>query len=109
MSKGKHAFGFCDRSGQRHPLKDLIEQYHDGFPTGLRVGRDMLDQDHPQLRLGDVDAADDQSLDDPRPDRGLAEARALSAWNPVGGGVTAMGSRTVGLNVLAGVGRVAAT
>lgn len=109
MSKRKHAYGFCDRSGFRYPLKDLVPEYKDGYPTGLRVGKDMLDQDHPQLRLGDVDASDDQSLDDPRPDTTLRTTRSLSAWNPVGGGVTEAGTRTVGLDVFAAVGRVSAS
>jgi hypothetical protein len=109
VSKGKHSFGISDRSGARYKLTDLVEQYRDGFPTGLRVGRDEVDQDHPQLRIGDVDAADDMSLDDPRPDTNLAESRALTAWDPVGGGITEMGTRTVGLDVVAHVGRVTVT
>ena len=86
----KHAFGFCDRTGFRYPLDELVEQYVNRQPTGLLVGKDMVDIDHEQLRLGEVDANDKQSLDNPRPDRGLAQSRALSSWKPVGANMPAM-------------------
>lgn len=83
-SVGKHAFGFCDRTGFRYPLKDLVPQYENRKPTGLLVGKDVLDIDQEQLQLGDVDANDPQSLLNPRPDTGLAASRALWGWSPVG-------------------------
>ena len=83
----KHAFGFCDRTGFRYPLKDLVPQYENEIPTGLLVGKDMVDIDHEQLQLGEVDANDKQSLDNPRPDQGLAESRAMASWNPVGANI----------------------
>jgi hypothetical protein len=85
-AKGKHAFGYCDRTGFRYPLKDLVPQYKNRKPTGLLVGRDVVDIDHEQLRLGEVDASDPQGLLNPRPDKGLAESRKLYSWNPVGTG-----------------------
>lgn len=81
---GKHAFGFCDRTGFRYPLKDLVPQYVNRQPTGLLVGRDVLDIDQEQLQLGEVDANDSQTLLNPRPDKDLAASRALYSWNPVG-------------------------
>ena len=82
---GKKALGICDRSGFEYLLKDLVEEYEDGVPNGLRVGRDMLDPDHPQLKLGDVDASDRQSLDNARPENAdLAASRGMYSWNPVG-------------------------
>lgn len=102
----KNALGLCDRTGFVYPLKDLVQQYRNGKPTGLWVGRDVVDIDHEQLRLGDIDASDDQSLENPSPDNTLTETRALFAYNPVGGGVTEFGSRTVGLDVIAYAGRV---
>jgi hypothetical protein len=93
---GKKAFGFCDRTGFRYPLKDLVPQIENGRPNGLLVGRDVVDEDQPQL----------QALRDPRPDQGLAESRKLYAWDPVGGGNSALGSRTVGLDITAVVGKV---
>jgi hypothetical protein len=92
-ASGKHAFGFCDRTGFRYPLKDLVDQIENGKPTGLRVGRDMLDKDHPQWQLGRVNANDPQTLNNPRPDQSLDESRALWSWNPVGvGGLEMKGS-----------------
>ena len=104
--KGKLAYGFSDRSGFRYDLKDLVPQYENLRPNGLLVGKDEVDIDHEQLQLGRVDASDDQTLDDPRPDQDIASSRALGAFDPVGGGVTAFGSRTVGLDVYARVGKV---
>lgn len=105
-TRRKHAFGYCDRTGFRYPLKDLVPQYENRKPTGMLVGKDVVDIDHEQLRLGEVDANDPQSLPNPRPDREIVESRALWAWNPVGGGVTEFGSRTVGLDMTAEAGRV---
>lgn len=106
MSKEKHAFGYCDRTGFRYPLKDLVPQFENGIDTGLLVGKDQVDIDHEQLRLGEVDANDKISLDDPRPDKELVESRALTAFDPVGGGITQFGSRTVGLDMSVGGGKV---
>ena len=96
-AKGSKAFGFCDRTGFRYPLKDLVPQYENLRPNGLLVGKDMVDIDHEQLQLGRVDASDPQTLEDPRPDKELAESRRLASWNPVG---------AVGLGARAYVGRV---
>jgi hypothetical protein len=93
----KHAFGFCDRSGFRYDLKDLVEQYENRKPTGLLIGKDWIDIDQEQLQLGEVDANDKQSLDNPRPDRDLAASRALSSWSPVG---------NIGLGMIGTAGRV---
>ena len=102
----KKAFGFCDRTGFRYPIGKLVEQYVNRKPTGLMVGYDVVDKDHPQLRLGDVDANDEQSLKNPRPDIAQEESRILSAWNPVGGGITEFGSRTLGLEMELNIGKV---
>jgi hypothetical protein len=80
----KKAFGFCDRTGFRYELKDLVEQYENEEPTGLLVGKDMVDIDHEQLRLGEVDASDPQTLENPRPDQSLDQSRRLFSWKPVG-------------------------
>jgi hypothetical protein len=103
---GKRAFGFCDRTGFRYPLKDLVPQIENGRPNGLLVGRDVVDEDQPQLQLGRLNMADPQALRDPRPDTGEAESRKLYAFDPVGGGNSALGSRTVGLDITAVVGKV---
>ena len=89
----KHAFGFCDRTGFRYPLDELVPQYKDQRPTGLLVGKDMVDIDHEQLRLGEVDANDPQTLDNPRPDKDLAQSRALYSWKPVGANIPNMSAK----------------
>ena len=77
-AKGKHALGICDRTGFRYPLKDLVWEYKDGKRTGMRIGKDMVDPDHPQNFLGRVRVVDPQSLRDPRPDTGLEASRELT-------------------------------
>jgi len=86
FANGKYAFGFCDRTGFRYKLKDLVPQVKAGRLTGLMVGRDMLDEDQPQNFLGRLgDYADPQALRDARPDRELADSRNIQwGWMPVG-------------------------
>jgi hypothetical protein len=105
-ASGKNAFGFCDRTGFRYPLKDLVPQIENGKPNGLLVGRDVVDQDQPQLQLGRVRTLDPQALRDPRPDTGQAESRRMYAFDPIGGGNTALGGRTVGLDMTAELGEI---
>lgn len=93
----KNAFGFCDRTGFRYPLNDLVEQYVNQRPTGLLVGKDMVDIDQEQLQIGSVDANDPQTLENPRPDSSLSQSRALYSWNPVG---------AIGLGMTGMVGKV---
>lgn len=96
-ASGKKAFGFCDRTGFRYKLRDLVPQIEDGRPNGMLVGRDVLDEDQPQLQLGRIRTDDPQALRDPRPDRGQAESRRLFSWDPVG---------LVGLDMYGQVGKV---
>jgi hypothetical protein len=105
-ASGKYAFGYCDRTGFRYPKKDLVEQIVNQRPTGLLVGKDVVDEDQPQLQLGRVRVDDPQALRNPRPDQSLQESRKFFAWNPVGGGVTELGSRTVGLDITGQIGNV---
>ena len=82
---GKHALGICDRSGFTYKLKDLVYEVQDGKNTGLRVGRDMLDPDHPKYFLGRFPVDDYQALRGSRPDNRLDSSSNASAnWNPVG-------------------------
>lgn len=82
-AKGTKAFGFCDLTGFRYPLRDLVWEYKNGTKTGFRVGRDVVDPDQPQNFLGRLKINDPQALFQPRPDTALAEANALWGWNPV--------------------------
>jgi len=82
-ARGAKAFGFCDLTGFRYPLRDLVWEYKNGTKTGFRVGRDVVDPDQPQNFLGRIKINDPQSLYQPRPDTSLAEANAMWGWNPV--------------------------
>ena len=48
-----------------------------------------MDQDHPQLRLGELPVVDPMALRNPRPDPSftdVSESRNINwSWNPVGG------------------------
>jgi hypothetical protein len=68
-ARGKYAFGFCDRTGFRYSLDQLVDEYQNGVRTGMRVGFDVVDPDHPQNFLGRVRTDDPQSLLNPRPDK----------------------------------------
>jgi len=89
-AKAKYAFGFCDKTGFRYPLKDLVPEYNNGVKTGFLVGRDVVDPDQPQNFLGRIKINDPQSLRNPRPDRSLLESRALYGFDPVGSEGTLM-------------------
>jgi len=99
-AKAKYAFGFCDKTGFRYPLKDLVPEYNNGVKTGFLVGRDVVDPDQPQNFLGRIKINDPQSLRNPRPDRSFVESRALYGFDPVGSEGTLM---------TASVGRVSVT
>jgi len=62
FAKGKHAYGICDRTGFRYPLKDLRNQIKNQKRTGLLVGKDVLDKDQPQLQLGRLRLNDPEAL-----------------------------------------------
>ena len=99
-AKAKYAFGFCDKTGFKYPLKDLVPEYNNGVKTGFLVGRDVVDPDQPQNFLGRLKINDPQSLRNPRPDTSLIESRALYGFNPVGNAAVFM---------TASVGRVSVT
>ena len=105
-ARGKYAYGFCDVTGFRYALKDLVPLIRDGRDTGFRVGFDVLDKDNPQYELGRMKMSDPQALRNPRPDTSLEASRILGSFYPVGGGVTELGSRTVGLDITGEIGRV---
>tara|TARA_R110002012_G_C11577930_1_gene605061 strand:- start:763 stop:1086 length:324 start_codon:yes stop_codon:yes gene_type:complete len=83
-ASGKYAFGYCDLTGFRYPIKDLVPQIVNGRPTGFLVGKDVNSPDQPQLKLGRIRMDDPQALRSPRPDQGLLESRILSSFDPVG-------------------------
>lgn len=77
-ASGKNANGFCDRCGQRFRLEELNYEVVNKVRTGFRVCEVCFDQDHPQLRVGEIKTDDPQSLRDPRPDTALSDSRTLS-------------------------------
>jgi hypothetical protein len=83
-ARGSRALGICDRTGFRYPLKDLVWEFQNGKRTGLRVGKDIADPDHPQNFLGRLRVVDPRALRDPRPQQDVVETRGLFGWNPVG-------------------------
>lgn len=83
-AKGSKALGICDRTGFRYPLSELVYEYNNGRRTGLRVGRDVVDPDHPQNFLGRLRIVDPRSLRDPRPETDTAAFTGLFGWAPVG-------------------------
>lgn len=83
-ARASKAFGYCDLTGFRYPLKDLVYEVKNGRRTGFRVGKDVNDPDHPQLFIGRLKVDDPQSLFDPRPDASMVESRSFFGWNPVG-------------------------
>ena len=68
-SVGKYAYGICDKTGFRYPLRELVPEIRNGSKTGLMVGYDVVDPDHPQNHLGRIKIDDEQSLLNARPDR----------------------------------------
>jgi hypothetical protein len=83
-AKGSKALGICDKTGFRYKLSDLVYEYNNGRRTGLRVGRDVVDPDHPQNFLGRLRIVDPQSLREPRPDVNREQSVGLFGWAPVG-------------------------
>jgi hypothetical protein len=84
FAAGKHAKGLCDRCGLTFKLAELRPQVVNRKATNLRVCRACEDEDHPQQFLGEVNMDDPQSLENARPDMGLAAQRSIVyGWNPV--------------------------
>ncbi|MEL0326875.1 MAG: hypothetical protein VXA09_07740, partial [Burkholderiaceae bacterium] len=69
VARGKYAYGICDKTGFRYKLNELVFEVKNGVKTGLRVGRDVADPDHPQDFIGRIRIDDPQSIRDARPDR----------------------------------------
>ena len=82
-ARASKALGQCDRCGFSYKLNTLQYQIEDGKRNGLRVCYDCLDEDQPQLKIGEVDTADNQSLFNPRPDRGEKSSTEYYGFNPV--------------------------
>tara|TARA_R100001377_G_C3180641_1_gene106515 strand:- start:906 stop:1247 length:342 start_codon:yes stop_codon:yes gene_type:complete len=105
-ARASKALGQCDRCGFTYKLNLLKYEIEDSKRNGMRVCIDCFDQDHPQLKIGTVDASDPQSLFNARPDAGETESTTYYSFNPVGGGMAQFGSSTMGLNIKGEIGKV---
>ena len=103
---GKKALGQCDRCGFSYKLNTLQYQIEDGKRNGLRVCYDCLDEDQPQLKIGEVNTNDPQNLYNARVDTGKTNSTSYAAFDPIGGGVTEFGSSTMGLDIKGEVGKL---
>ena len=52
FASGKYAIAICDRCGFEYPYNELRFEISDQKRTGFRVCYECLDQDQPQLQLG---------------------------------------------------------
>ena len=78
-AQGKKALGICDRCGFSFKLNSLKYEILDSKRTGFRVCNQCFDEDQPQLKLGQIDTSDKQSLYNPRVDTGEEESTTYFA------------------------------
>ena len=84
-TSGKHSIAECDRCGFQFKLKDLKKLTIKTTDTEIKVCKECWEPDHPQNMQGMYPVDDPQAVEDPRPDRNLAEQRDYQyGWNPVG-------------------------
>ena len=105
-ARASKAIGDCDRCGFTYKLNELRYQIEDSKRNGLRVCNQCFDEDQPQLKLGELNISDPQSLYNPRIDRGEAESTTYYSWNPIGGGMVQFGSSTMNLKMTGIVGKL---
>jgi|TARA_A100000172_G_scaffold15555_3_gene8165 hypothetical protein len=105
-ARAKKALGECDRCGFTYKLNELRYEVQDKTRNGLRVCKHCFDPDHPQLRVGDVDTSDVQSLFDARVDKGEKDSTSYFSFDPIGGGLDIFGSSTMGLKMTGDVGKL---
>ena len=94
-SSGKYAFGICDKTGFRYKLSDLVFEIKNGTRTGMRVGKDVVDHDHPQNFIGRVRVSDGQSLANARPNRLEPDVINLLQDNPFTTGASGGATTTI--------------
>ena len=79
-AQGKKALGQCDRCGFSYKLNNLKYEIVDSKRNGLRVCNECFDVDQPQLKLGDIDTSDNESLYNPRVDTGESNSEHIMSW-----------------------------
>ena len=105
-ARASKALGQCDRCGFTYKLNLLQYQIEDSKRNGLRVCPECLDEDQPQLKLGELNVVDPQNLYNPRIDTGEKDSTSYYSFNPIGGGVTVFGSSTMGLDMKGKIGKL---
>jgi len=81
---GKAVGGMCDRCGQRYPLQDLKTEFQQGNPNDLLVCPVCWDLQHEQEPDRWPTPDDEQSIENPRPEKNENEERSMWGWNSVG-------------------------
>ena len=94
-SSGKYSYGICDKTGFRYKLSDLVFEIKNGTRTGMRVGKDVVDHDHPQNFIGRVRVSDGQSLANARPNRLEPDVINLLQDNPFTTGASGGATTTI--------------
>ena len=102
FASGKYAIAICDRCGFQYPYNQLRFEISDQKRTGFRVCPECLDEDQPQLQLGQYPVNDPQALRNARTDTSLDASRRLSAWDPIGGWDSADGASSLNNMVMRG-------
>lgn len=90
FAKGKHAVARCQRSGDKIPYRDLVE---DGYKPGLMVSKEWRDIKHPAerpVRVREGIALHRPGHDNENPTEALPDSIADSLFpgQPVFGGGT---------------------
>ena len=96
FASDRNALGICDRCGFSFMLKDLHYEIEDQRLNGLRVCSVCLDEDHPQLQLGEIIISDPEALYDPRPDVNIPGSTGYFGWRPIGHPITNTTTGSVG-------------
>ena len=97
FATGKKALGTCDRCGFTYLLDQLQYEVEDQRLNGLRVCPTCLDQDQPQLQLGEIIISDPEALYDPRPDVNIPGSTGYFGWKPIGHPITNTATGEIGI------------
>ncbi len=77
-ASGKHAYQHCDICGFRYKYGTLKEIYEKDTATGILACPPCWNPSHPQLRQGEQDIVDPQTLREARPDNGQDQSRVIT-------------------------------
>ena len=115
FASNKRAIAYCDVCGFQYKLRELKDLVVKGKNTNIKACIECWNEDHPQLRLGELPVNDPQALRDPRPDQSLGDSGNTSSrdiqwgWNPVGSGNSPYNLTPSNLQAVGSVGQVTVT